>query len=463
MTSSEETLPVAAVSLRIDEAAERAAQGDVKAELSSSESPEQSSKSPNTKDVDRDAFVPALPPLLADAGEKSIDEQLKDLQSHPMFMKSLPNEPNEFVEALQAMAYEGTRAEVAANFREQGNDCFKTGHWRNAAEFYTKAIDHLINGTSEDGQKSDEKGNSAPQEEEVEEAEIELPRLENGEPVLSPEEEKKVEHAHLLACLLNRSLCNLKLQNFRSASLDARQALVLDPSSLKGYYRVALAHYHLSDPNGPSATPLDHLKSSKEAANKGLKVHPSDRDLVALSEKLHAREKQMYDKGQKKIQQQQKKFTKTAILKAALTSRGWVIADTGQRHGRPDLEDAEIRLDDPNDPKSELSLPLLVLYPLAAQSDFLKQVSEATKIGEVIGTVLEERPFWDTNAEYAPEATECYAESAKGSMLKLGRKVKLESVLAGGKVVLKDGMLTLHVVPKSGVDSWLEEIRKRRQ
>lgn len=44
------------------------------------------------------------------------------------------------LEALKALQYEGTKAEAAQNFKEQGNECVQEKKWSDAKEFYTKGI-----------------------------------------------------------------------------------------------------------------------------------------------------------------------------------------------------------------------------------------------------------------------------------------------------------------------------------
>ncbi|KAK2630615.1 hypothetical protein QTJ16_001435 [Diplocarpon rosae] len=86
--------------------------------------------------------TPALPPALADIRGKSGTEILADLNKLPLFMTDL--EENEGLEALRALAYEGTPLEVAAGFKERGNECFREKGWRDAKEFYGKGIDVLL-------------------------------------------------------------------------------------------------------------------------------------------------------------------------------------------------------------------------------------------------------------------------------------------------------------------------------
>lgn len=47
---------------------------------------------------------------------------------------------NPMLDALMALQNEGTRGEVAQNFREQGNEAAREKRWGDAKEFYTKAV-----------------------------------------------------------------------------------------------------------------------------------------------------------------------------------------------------------------------------------------------------------------------------------------------------------------------------------
>jgi len=86
--------------------------------------------------------TPALPPGLAEPNSVPRDVFLKEMESHPLFMHTLPTDPSgsTALEALQALAYEGTPREIALNFREQGNEAFREKRYRDALEFYSKGI-----------------------------------------------------------------------------------------------------------------------------------------------------------------------------------------------------------------------------------------------------------------------------------------------------------------------------------
>lgn len=85
------------------------------------------------------------------------------------------------LDALRSLQNEGTRAEVALNFREQGNEHAKAKNWRDAKEFYTKGI-AVLNAKEDKWDK--------PKDVEV---------------------EQKMLREAAEACYINRALCNLEL------------------------------------------------------------------------------------------------------------------------------------------------------------------------------------------------------------------------------------------------------------
>ncbi len=96
---------------------------------------------------------------------------------------------NETLEALRALQYEGTRAEVAQGFRERGNEMAKAKLWSDGKEFYTKAIAVLADKIFQN--VSDVK-------------------------VVDLDEEQQKEREVEEACYINRALCNLELRTCAS-------------------------------------------------------------------------------------------------------------------------------------------------------------------------------------------------------------------------------------------------------
>jgi hypothetical protein len=87
--------------------------------------------------------TPALPPGLAELNSQSRDDFFRDMERHPMFMRDLnPADPsdNPELEALKALAYEGTPQEIALNFKNLGNEAFREKKYRDALEFYARGF-----------------------------------------------------------------------------------------------------------------------------------------------------------------------------------------------------------------------------------------------------------------------------------------------------------------------------------
>ena len=141
----------------------------------------------------------ALPPGMQRTKEYSVDELLKEMNRVPLFMTSLDETDgsggeNVELEALKAIAYEGTRAEIAQNFREQGTELIRSEkRYGEARDYYTKALQAL-------------KGH--PVQNEVEEGEAA-----DGRRVVEIDEEaeERKEREIQEVCLVNRALCNLEM------------------------------------------------------------------------------------------------------------------------------------------------------------------------------------------------------------------------------------------------------------
>lgn len=132
---------------------------------------------------------------MADIKSQGVDEIMKEMNRLPLFMTTLDETDGEggeniALEAIKALAYEGTRAEIAENFRQQGNECARAKQWTDAKEFYDKAIAALK------GPQTKPDGDA----EALGVVEVEL----------DEEEEAKKEKATEEACYVNRALCNLE-------------------------------------------------------------------------------------------------------------------------------------------------------------------------------------------------------------------------------------------------------------
>lgn len=138
-----------------------------------------------------EAFSAAMPPAMAKSRDVSVDELLKEMNKVPLFMHSIDENDEEQaaqLEAIRAIAYEGTRAEIAANFKTQGNECVQQKDWFNAREFYTKAITALRDPNLQ---------------------QYEAPDVQ----VVEIDEEAETAKQRVLEeiCLANRALCNFEM------------------------------------------------------------------------------------------------------------------------------------------------------------------------------------------------------------------------------------------------------------
>ena len=125
------------------------------------------------------------------------------------------------------------------------------------------------------------------------------------------------------------------------------------------------------------------------------------------------------------------------------------------------MEDAKITLEKKTDPASEMSFPVLLLYPLHAQTDFIKTFKEAEALVDHLEYIL---PLpWDSSGEYGNgEDVECYMETAQGGLIKAGKKLSLIKLLGSGKVEIVDGLVRVFVVPKKRATEWIEQFKLRK-
>lgn len=92
------------------------------------------------------------------------------------------------LDALKALAYEGTRVEIAGGFKERGNECAKAKQWVDARAFYGQALAAL------------------------KAVAVEVPDMDLGAEEERDEEADKIKEAEIEeACHVNRALCNLEL------------------------------------------------------------------------------------------------------------------------------------------------------------------------------------------------------------------------------------------------------------
>ncbi|KAI1119438.1 TPR-like protein [Nemania sp. NC0429] len=394
------------------------------------------------------SMFPELSPGRAMTKKKTVDEVVAELKQTPFFMTEL--EENDEIEAFKALAYEGTPLENSSEFKEQGNECFKARRWGDAKEFYTKGI--LILAAEERKRKQAADPSSQPppsaakSEQEVEER-GEGEGEGEGKKAETSEDEVRQERTILESLYVNRAACHLELKNYRSCWLDGSAALRLNPKNIKAYYRSARAFLAVG-----------RIAEADDACARGLAIDPSNsplktvaRDIIKKAEETSARQRREAERAAKEKRREM-------LIRAALKAREIRTRTTAQP---PEMEDAGVKLaPDPDDPASHLCFPTVLLYPAHLESDFIKAFNETDSLADHLGYVF---PLpWDREGAYTLAGVECYMETVAGGLIKLGKKVPLLKVLAGGKVEVVDEVVRIFVLPKPQAAAWVEEFKMKK-
>jgi hypothetical protein len=229
-------------------------------------------------------------------------------------------------------------------------------------------------------------------------------------------------------------------ENYRSCINDCASTLRLNSKNIKALYRSTTA-----------CLALDKLPEALDACTIGLAHDPTNASLTALHAKITARQTYLEKLAAARTARLEKEASQRATLALALRARG--IATRTSTAEPPELEDAAVQLADPADPSSNLTFPVLLLYPTHGQSDFVKAFGERETLGAHLEYIF---PLpWDGPGEYTVETA-----GGKG-LIKVGKKMKLHKVLGSGKTEVVDGLVRISVVPKDRAQGWIDEFKKR--
>lgn len=236
------------------------------------------------------------------------------------------------------------------------------------------------------------------------------------------------------------------VENYGSCQRDCAGALRVNARNVKAWYRAASA-----------CLALDKIPEALDACQSGLQFDAHNVALQSLLSKIEKRQQHLAELAKARRQREERSAREQATLQLALKARDIVTRATKKA---PDMEDAAIALSDAMDAKSTLSFPVMLLYPLHAQSDFIKVFAEDESLGQHLEYILPTP--WDSEHEYTPENIECYMETAQGGLIKAGKKLSLLRLLSGGKVEIVDGLVKVNVVPKAKASQFIEEFKERR-
>ncbi|BFZ55021.1 HSP70/90 co-chaperone [Savitreella phatthalungensis] len=349
------------------------------------------------------AVGPELPDVIKDVRERSFDDRFAELNRIPLFMRQLDETDgkggdNDELDALKSLAYEGEPWEVATQMKENGNECFVQKEYKDACEYYTSAL-----------AQNSGKG--------------ELDAV----------------------CYANRAACQLELKNYGKALADCGRALKLQPTNVKALYRSVRA-----------CLAVDRLDEAQDGLERGLKLDPSNKPMLALLDSLQSKLATQLAKRQAQDARRDLALRHKHNLDHAIRARGFTRTTSKVPPDMP--AGSEMGLSDPEDPASLLYFPTVVLYPCEGQSDFLGRVYEADSVGEaVVGTVLGERPGWDVKGEYGEESVDVFVPTNAGRLIRVpARDTVIGTILANPKVDLTDGLFTVMLVPKHKAKTFID-------
>jgi len=350
----------------------------------------------------------------------SFDEHFAELESHPLFMSTLPDEPsnNPVLSALQDLVHDGTPDEVAQNFKEQGNEYFRGKRYREALGFYTQGVD------------------------------------------AKPDDVQLKE-----ALLLNRAACNLELENYGSVLRDCATVIKADARASKAYYRAGLALLALER--------VDEVFDVCARAGEG---GLDDAKFKTLREGAEKRRDELRQREEEKSEITRRAREEERRLAAALAERNLI--------SEPDPDGCTYPFSsrfDPDDPTGKaLYIPVFFFYPEHAMSDVIAEYFEDTPFGAHLAMMFPQGgPFqpWDTGRKYVDDGSlVIYTTTRRKRLLKVGRKMTLRQLCraagtGSGSVIgpdgkrdgleFLDGCLSFVVVPKGEVErKWVEEFKR---
>ncbi|KAG7845476.1 hypothetical protein KL941_003322 [Ogataea angusta] len=351
---------------------------------------------------------PDLPPQLAELANKPTEEVMADLNRLPLFMTELDESDgaggeNLHVEALKALAYEGEPDEIATNFKNQGNDCYKAKQYKNAVEYYTKGL--------EVGCNMDEIN---------------------------------------AALYLNRAACNLELKNYRRCINDAKECLKIQPKNVKALFRAAKAF--LAIEKYDEAEQILQYASSLDNTSPAFK---------SLNKQLEDRRRLLRELEEKKRREEEAEERKKNNLKQAIVLRNYLSVLSAEPAELP--AGTQIHLEDPEDIETQLIIPTMVLYPTTDEFDFVNEVSELSTPGELIELVMD-RPdsYFEDPKHKNFRQMEAYMETESGGLIKAGKKVTFNAILSAAtpRVPLFDNVMRIYFVPRADSKTWISKWNK---
>lgn len=301
----------------------------------------------------------------------------KALEDIPFFSSSNADnidgiEGNELFEALKALKAENTLEMEVRIRKDRGNDAFARAkklklkeNFYDAIDFYTEALEL--------------KGND------------------------------KYDNSRVYS---NRALVHLTLKNYGHCINDCLEAVSLDPTNIKGFFRAADAAFQLGRHKQSLLFCVHGLKRAEEmpTPTDGKAFNQLEAEKKAL-DTLRSKVSKTYDeekeKEAKKAEEKNAKEIKQTKVKAAKENKlSLALGERGIKRGPSmfDMSNFQGYSADPYlDDKNNLHWPVLMLYEEALQSDFIQDFHEATSfLAQLKPMMYPKSPYqpWDTKKEY---------------------------------------------------------------
>ncbi|KAG0175025.1 hypothetical protein DFQ28_002340 [Apophysomyces sp. BC1034] len=312
-----------------------------------------------------------------------------ELSKVPLFMSHLPEEDNATLSALQSLAYDGTPEEIAENFKNQGNDCFRQGKatYKDAIEYYTKAIDTDCS-----------------------------------------------DKSIMEACYANRAAVNLELSNYGRVLRDCAKCLELNPKHVKALYRSARALYA-----------LDRVDEAHDCCAHGLAADPENQAVKKMLETCVKRKEQIESAQRRKEEKEREEKESKERLQKAFEARK-IKFDIQDKEVR---DTVNIQYDAKSD---TLSWPVFFLYPEHKESDYIQSFDENDSFNDHLQVVFEQQAPWDTKNLYTADNVEVFFEKTQGlktSLIKVGKKLPLGKILSLPSYTVVNGIPSFIIMAKN--------------
>ena len=318
----------------------------------------------------------------------------KEINATPLFMNSADKfdlETNDSLAAIHSLIYSDSPNDIASNFKNQGNDWFKSKNYSQSKIYYSKAIDALP-------------------------TDLEL------------------------TCSLysNRAAVNLILKNYGQVLKDCQFAIQLKYELPKVWYRSAQA-----------CLALDFLDEAIDSCNRGLALDPDNSCWITLINSIKSRKYELDLVKIRKRDYEKKLSVETQILKDLFASRNIKmtvdgnIVDQVVEYIHPLSGSHKIHLD----VHGNLVFPVVLLYPIHNQSDFIAEFNELDSVQDHLNIVFERQAPWDTRHEYRIGELNVYL-FLNNVYHQVDVSDALENISINKEFQVVDGVVCLYIVPK---------------